>query len=66
MKHLVWGILSSLIGAFFMLSVLVLNIPSVATTILYGAVFLGYGVYRIKQYYDVKRQSDVSKVDSEI
>jgi len=54
MKHLVWGLLSMLLGIFFLASALLLNKLSVTSTLIYGALFGSYGIYRLKQYYEAK------------
>lgn len=54
MKHLVWGLLSTLIGIFFLASALFLNKVSVTNTLIYGALFVAYGIYRLKQHYEAK------------
>ena len=56
MKHLVWGILSLLIGTFLLVGALVLAHVSVGTNLIYGGIFIAYGVYRLNQHSNAKKQ----------
>jgi hypothetical protein len=49
MKHLIWGIIATIIGSFFLLGMLLLAHPTLGMGI-YGGIFLAYGIYRINQY----------------
>jgi hypothetical protein len=60
MKHLVWGILGTTIGAFLLLAAFVLADVSVVTNLIYGGLFVGYGIYRLNQYRETCKQTNES------
>ena len=56
MKHLIWGVLGISIGVFLLLAAIVLANVSVGTNLIYGGIFVAYGVYRLNQYFKEKQQ----------
>lgn len=60
-KHLVWGILSLAIGAFLLFAALFLANVSVETNLIYGTIFVGYGVYRLNQYREARKLNSTQK-----
>ena len=66
MKHLVWGILGTTIGAFLLLAALVLANVSVGTNLIYGGLFVGYGIYRLNQYRETRKQTNKSDSSTKV
>lgn len=56
MKHLIWGILGLSIGVFLLFAALALTDVTVITNIVYGGLFVGYGVYRLHRYIETKNK----------
>jgi hypothetical protein len=55
MRHLVWGVLGLLIGGFLLFSALVVSKASDLRPIIYGAIFVGFGIYHINKYLEAKK-----------
>lgn len=67
MKHLIWGSLSAVIGVFLLISSLVLANVTIGTNLIYGGIFVAYGIYRINQYREFcKQNSKENNVQSNI
>jgi len=57
MKHLIWGALSMTLGAFFLLTALFLANMPVGTNLIYGGIFVVYGIYRLNKYRRARSQN---------
>lgn len=57
MRHLVWGSLSTAIGLFLVLATIMLANTNVMMNLLYGGIFIAFGLYRLNQYREVRTRT---------
>jgi hypothetical protein len=57
MRHLVWGVLGLLIGGLFLFSALAVSKAPDFRPIIYGLIFVVFGIYRINKYLEEKKQA---------
>ncbi len=55
MKHLVWGIISLLLGAYLLIAALLIPKTATPSSLIIGTVFVLHGIYRFNLYFQTKK-----------
>lgn len=65
MQHMIWGILSLTLGLFLLLAALLLVKDMAGRDLVYGALFVAYGIYRLYKYSVERTPSPAPKPNPE-